>query len=183
MQETESGVNTYYHHFKPDYNWLTLTTDNCTPENGWKFIEYEKHLDADLVKKVSESDYKSGMRYLKVRFLGDINPHEFKRKSAKEYKYAKVVESDIVNLDLSQSELSKGYRYIKVYVPNSRFRFGWVTYSEKEEGWITNKKKTPKRRYVSKRRNFRKRTDPSNTKMLDEIKQYISVAGEGATTE
>ena len=172
MQDPNTYIQMQVEGYVPEYKWLTHTTTEYTPENGWKFIEHEKHLDSELVKKVSEDDYRNGMRYLKVKFLGDINPFEFKRDKNKEYRYSKIVDSDIVNLDLSQRELKEGYRYLRVYAPRKRFRYGWVSYSEKYDGWVVNKNKHKPRRFKGKKRPKRE------YKMMDEVKKYINIKHE-----
>lgn len=177
MQDTKTYTQLQLDGYSLKYNWLTPTTTEYTPEAGWKFIEHDKHLDSELVKKVSENDYKNGMRYLKIRFLGDIDPFTYKRDKTKEYRYAKIIDSDIVNLDLSQKELNNGFRYIKVYAPRKRFRFGWVSYSEKNDGWEVIKRKHRNRKFHGKRKPYKK--DKKN--MMEEVKKYININHNGTT--
>ena len=39
------------------------------PDNGYKFVEFNKYVDKKINEKVSEKDYYDGMRYLKMRFI------------------------------------------------------------------------------------------------------------------
>jgi hypothetical protein len=89
-------------------------------------------------------------------------------------KFCRVLDSDLLTLDLTQEEQDRGHRYLKIYVPTGRFEEGWLTYSEIEDGWNVSCQKTIRRDVsASKRRKLNRRKNQK--KMLDEVKKYISV--------
>lgn len=159
--------------------WLTYSTMEYVPENGYVFVEHFKSLDKKLNEKVSQEEYYNGVRYLKIKLMGkmDLNRYTqlkpFGSESSKSRRLCRVLESDIVDLDLTQKEKEKGYRYVKVNVPNGRMDKGWLTYSELDDGWRVSTSKQTKRISALRRKKLRKRQRQS--KMMEEVKKYISV--------
>ena len=167
--------------FHKEMPWLTYSTMEYVPENGYQFIEHGKFLDKKINEKVSESDYYSGTRYLKIKLMGEMTAERYvnlkpvEKEDSVYRKYCRVLESDLVSLDLTQKELNDGFRYLKIYVPTGRFEEGWVTYSEVDDGWQVSYKKNKVKSGVSssKRRKMNRRKNQQ--KMMDEVKKYISV--------
>ena len=159
--------------------WLTYSTMEYSPENGYCFIEHFKSLDTKLNEKVSESDYYNGVRYLKIRLMKNMDANRYNQikplseNSSKVRAYRRILDSDIIELDLTQSEYEKGYRYIKINMPTNKLENGWLTFSELEDGWNVSTSKIATRVSENKKRKFRKRQNQN--KMMDEVKKYISV--------
>lgn len=164
------------------FPWLPHTSSEYTYERGYQFIEYQNFLNSSVNDKVSELDYYNGMRYLKVKLSGKVFAVEFNKfeeidsQSKIQRRFCRVLDSDILELDLNQNELAAGFRYLKIYLPFDSFSRGWLTASEKEDGWkISGKKPRAPRDYsAQKRRKFRKHAKANS--MLDEVKKYISIS-------
>ena len=154
-------------------------------ENGYQFIKYKNNLDSKINKKVSEVDYKKGIRYLKIKLMGNISDKkkselkEIDPLSKNQRKFCRICETDIINLDLTQENLDKGYRYLKINLPFKSFEQGWLTQSDIDEGWKiagnrkdirrTRLKKVFKKKYIPKKKN------KDDLKLMEEVKQYITV--------
>lgn len=126
-----------------------------------KIIEYENKLDDKVNEKVSETEYKLGMRYLKIKILG--NDEKIYVDESKNRKLCNIIESDLLDLDLDQEELNNGYKYLKIYLPHQEFSKGWMSYSEKDSGWEVYSKKKVKNKKHKK------------NNLMSEIKKYILV--------
>lgn len=166
--------------FHKEMPWLSYTTMEYIPKNGYQFIEYSKFLDKKINEKVSEEEFFNGTRYLKIKLMGHITPEKYEelklinKDNKVLYKYCYILECDLLTLDLTQKEQNNGYRYLKIYVINNRFEKGWITYSEKEQGWEVSYNKNTKTnlsRTKKRKLNYRK----NQQKMMDEVKKYISV--------
>lgn len=161
------------------YPWLTRSTMEYLPEDGWQFIEYKNYLNSKVNEKVSESDYKQGIRYLMVKLLGpgsveqynNFEPIDFSTQTRRGF--FQFTEDDLLTLDLTQSQIDEGYRYLKIYVPSRQFRKGWTTLLEKENGWEVPHK--IRQRRSRKQRKSRKQRDTGDKSILDEVKKYISI--------
>lgn len=171
-----------------NYPWLTSSSSEYSSENGWRMIKFRDYLDRKINEKVSESDYRSGVRYLRVKILK--NPTEqqnedFNDKMAEntkvQYRWCKIQESDLLELDLSQDELTNGHRFLKIYLPHYLYSKGWVSLSEKNDGWKVSGEAIPKRVYLKKKKEKKdkfmyknKRVNSLNS-VSDEVKKYIKI--------
>ena len=170
---TENGTSV-------DFPWLTMSTMEYTFERGYQFIEHQNFLNSKVNDKVSEADYRDNIRYLKIKLLGEMTAERYLKledideDSNVQRKFCRILDQDLLELDLSQKELEDGFRYLKIYLPFDTFERGWLTTSEIEEGWsVSGKRNVVKSTSSKRRRKFRKRQKES--KMMDEVKKYISI--------
>lgn len=166
--------------FSLQYPWLTMSTINYAEEDGWQFVEYKNFLDKKTNEKVSESDYYNGVRYLRVKLMGNMTADRFNSlkdvdpEDRKQRRFCKVLDSDMLTLDLTHKQVEDGYRYLKVYVPTGRLERGWLTLSEQEDGWdIAYGPTTQSLMSKNKKRKLRKIKNDS--KIMEDVKKYISI--------
>jgi len=156
-----------------NYPWIKNTFTDCIPENKWTFIEYENYLNSKTNDKVAQEEYYSGVRYLKIRLVDTTKDTDYKALVASsdsniKYKYCHIIESDLLRLDLTQTEIGEGFRYLKIYVPYLSIRKGWTTMSEYDDGWIVSKNKSVR----NKKKNSKKY---KTTQMMDDVMKYIQI--------
>lgn len=164
-----------------DFPWLNHTCMDLTFDKGYQYIEYQNFLSSKVNEKVSEADYDKGIRYLKVKLLGKMTADKFSKftpvdsKSKIQRKFCRIQPNELLELDLNQQELSEGFRYLRIYVPFDILPKGWITMSEKEDGWqVAGKKRSRKSvsTHKSRRKQAKRARDP---KMMEEVKKYISI--------
>lgn len=165
--------------FSLEFPWLTMSTMEYTQEAGWQFVEYKNYLDNKTNEKVSESDYNNGMRYLRVKLMGHMTAERFNSlqdldsDSNKQRRYCKVLDSDLLTLDLTHKQVEEGYRYLRIYVPTGKLQRGWTTMSERDDGWEIAY--GPRAKTILSKNQKRKIRKRRNNKIMDDVKKYISI--------
>ena len=156
--------------------WLTPTTAEYTYQDGYQFVEYDNYIDKRVNEKVPQDDYYNGVRYLKIKLLGDLTNEQYQAldynpdNKKTQVKIMKIMPSDLLELDLTQQELNQGYRYLKVILPFYKFKSGFLTQSEMDDGWEVSHN-VFSMKTLNKRKNKRKRR---NNKLREEAVKFLN---------
>jgi hypothetical protein len=143
------------------YPWLEeMAPDalDCNPDNFWCFLEFEPQVNSEVNEKFLKfEERQNGFKLIKVKILE--NTPDFEKSDKKHYQYCQVRPEDVFTLELSPKEIDNGIRYLKVHQPHKYLRQGWLTETERENGWKVAKPFKVSNKTQKRRKN--KKTTPS----------------------